>query len=104
MHSRLYRRVLNKYHWMANCAAFSSLYNDTGLVGIVASAESSQAEKGLHVLIDELKVRRPYSHSLCSLIVRRHAVHQPHQEPRGSAAISPQLGDVLSASLSCGMG
>ena len=57
MHSRLYRRVLNKYHWMQNCAAFNSLYNDTGLVGILASAESAHAVDSLEVIIGELQVK-----------------------------------------------
>lgn len=43
MHSRLYTRVLNQYPWMHNCTAINSIYNTSGLVGIFASAESSNA-------------------------------------------------------------
>ena len=56
MHSRLYRRVLNRHAWMHSCAAFNSLYNTTGLVGVTASAESSKAANSVNVLVDELLV------------------------------------------------
>jgi processing peptidase subunit alpha len=56
MHSRLYKRVLNKYDWVHNCTAFSSLYNDTGLVGIFMSAESQRANEALDIITTELQV------------------------------------------------
>ena len=56
MHSRLYTRVLNQYPWMHNCTAFNSLYNETGIVGIFASAESNKAESCVDVLTKELQV------------------------------------------------
>ena len=37
MHSRLYANILNNYNWVANCSYFSSVYNETGLVGVSAS-------------------------------------------------------------------
>ena len=37
MHSRLYANILNNYNWVANCSYFSSIYNETGLVGISTS-------------------------------------------------------------------
>ena len=56
MHSRLYRNVLANHAWVHNIAAFSSLYNDLGIFGITASAESSQAERSINILVKELQV------------------------------------------------
>ena len=62
MHSRLYTRVLNQCPWMHNCTAFNSVYNETGVVGIFASAESPKAENCVDVLVKELQVRfRPWT-------------------------------------------
>jgi processing peptidase subunit alpha len=55
MHSRLYTRVLNQHPWMHNCTALNSIYNSTGLVGIFASAESSQAGAMVDVLSQEMQ-------------------------------------------------
>lgn len=55
MHSRLYSRVLARHGWVRTCAAFSSLYNDTGLVGIYAAADSSNAAQLADVVADELR-------------------------------------------------
>ncbi|PSC71302.1 mitochondrial-processing peptidase subunit alpha-like [Micractinium conductrix] len=55
MHSRLYTRVLNAHPWMHNCTALNSIYNSTGLVGIFASAESSQAGEMVDVLCKEIQ-------------------------------------------------
>lgn len=55
MHSRLYTRVLNQFPWMVNCTAISSLYNDTGIFSIFASAESSSADEMVSVLCKELQ-------------------------------------------------
>ena len=54
MHSRLYTRVLNRHAWVHNCTAFSSLYNDTGLVGVFATAESAKAAESVSVVAAEL--------------------------------------------------
>lgn len=56
MHSRLYTRVLNQFPWMVNCTAISSLYNDTGIFSIFASAESESADEMVNVLCKELQV------------------------------------------------
>lgn len=55
MHSRLYSRVLAKHGWVRTCAAFSSLYNDTGLVGVYAAADSSNAAQLVDVVSEELR-------------------------------------------------
>ena len=57
MHSRLYTRVLNQHAWMHNCTALNSIYNDTGLVGVFASAESGQAADMIDVMAKEMLVR-----------------------------------------------
>ena len=56
MHSRLYTRVLNQHPWMHNCTALNSIYNNTGLVGVFASAESGQAGEMVDVLCKEMLV------------------------------------------------
>ena len=56
MHSRLYRNVLNSYFWMQNCVAFSNLYNDTGILGIMASANSQYAGQSVDVICKEMLV------------------------------------------------
>lgn len=61
MHSRLYTRVLNQFPWMVNCTAISSLYNDTGIFSIFASAESAQADEMVNVLCKELQVYPPHA-------------------------------------------
>ena len=58
MHSRLYTRVLNQFPWMVNCTAISSLYNDTGIFSIFASAESASADEIVNVLCKELQVQQ----------------------------------------------
>ena len=57
MHSRLYRRVLNQYEWVHNCTAFSSLYNNSGLVGIFISTERSRSGQIFDIITKELQVR-----------------------------------------------
>lgn len=56
MHSKLYRNVLNKAPWMHNCIAFASLYNDTGLLGITASANSEYAGQSVDSICREILV------------------------------------------------
>lgn len=69
MHSRLYTRVLNQFPWMVNCTAISSLYNETGIFSIFASAESASADEMVNVLCKELQVcwpcLRPNHTSIC---------------------------------------
>jgi processing peptidase subunit alpha len=55
MHSRLYTRVLNKCPWISNCMAISSLYSETGIVGISCSGESFKAEEMTTVMVNELQ-------------------------------------------------
>ena len=66
MHSRLYRRVLNQYEWVHNCTAFSSLYNNSGLVGVFISTERSRSGQAFDVITKELQVRCHISSFLCT--------------------------------------
>ena len=64
MHSRLYRRVLNRYDWVHNCTAFNSLYNHTGLVGVFISGQTSRAPELLNILTKELQVPLLHVHNI----------------------------------------
>jgi processing peptidase subunit alpha len=55
MYSRLYTRVLNKFHWAQNCTAFHSVFDDTGLIGISAVADAQHAGDMLKVMAGELQ-------------------------------------------------
>lgn len=55
MHSRLFTRVLNKHSWVANCQAISSIYNDTGLVGILITGDNANAEDMTDILVTEMQ-------------------------------------------------
>eukprot|EP00873_Tetraselmis_striata_P007850 jgi/Tetstr1/428114/TSEL_018169.t1 len=55
MHSRLYTRVLNNCPWIHNCMAISSLYADTGIVGISVSGDSGRAEEMTTLMVKELQ-------------------------------------------------
>ena len=97
MHSRLYRRVLNQYEWVHNCTAFSSLYNNSGLVGVFISTERSRSGQSFDIITKELQVRAPITSkaSACPLVppaphlkrpLTKSTVHQPrhsalHSEP-----------------------
>lgn len=66
MHSRLYRNVLGQYSWAHNVTAFNSLHNNTGLFGIMSSAESSQASKAIDVICKEFEVN-PFTQEVFEL-------------------------------------
>ncbi|XP_062232085.1 mitochondrial-processing peptidase subunit alpha-like [Phragmites australis] len=54
MHSRLYLRVLNKYHSVQSFSAFSDVYDNTGLFGIYLTTPSDFVAKAVDVAINEL--------------------------------------------------
>ena len=43
MYSRLYRTVLNQYHWVESAEAFAVFFDEAGLLGIVGSAPPAAA-------------------------------------------------------------
>jgi processing peptidase subunit alpha len=55
MHSRLYRQVLNRYHWVQSATAFNMCYNDSGIFGIHGQCEASQASDLVSVFVDQLQ-------------------------------------------------
>eukprot|EP00271_Cylindrocystis_brebissonii_P019241 TRINITY_DN5789_c0_g1_i1.p1 TRINITY_DN5789_c0_g1~~TRINITY_DN5789_c0_g1_i1.p1 ORF type:complete len:513 (-),score=93.46 TRINITY_DN5789_c0_g1_i1:784-2322(-) len=60
MHSRLYKNVLNEHDKVASTTFFSNLCNDSGIVGIYATAESSFAGDLVDIVSKELiKVATP---------------------------------------------
>ncbi|XP_062208191.1 mitochondrial-processing peptidase subunit alpha-like [Phragmites australis] len=54
MHSRLYLRVLNKYHSVQSFSAFSNVYDNSGLFGIYLTTPSDFVAKAIDVAINEL--------------------------------------------------
>ncbi len=59
MHSRLYRRVLNKHGWVSNATAFSTLYNDSGVAGIHITSDSRQIDHAVDIAVEELQATPP---------------------------------------------
>ena len=55
MHSRLYANILNNYNWVANCSYFSSIYNETGLVGVSTSFFGGDSRQLIDALCGELE-------------------------------------------------
>ena len=54
MYTRLYTRVLNRYHWMYSATAYNHAYNDSGIFCIHASCHPSQLQDLTQVLLREL--------------------------------------------------
>jgi len=54
MYTRLYTRVLNKYHWMYSATAYNHAYNDSGIFCINASCHPQSLEEMTQVLVREL--------------------------------------------------
>merc|ERR1712241_897315 len=53
MYTRLYRDVLNHYHWMYACTAQNHAYADTGFFTITASGPPRQVGQIASLVIDE---------------------------------------------------
>ena len=45
MYTRLYTRVLNRYHWMYSATAYNHAYNDSGIFCIIASCHPNQLQE-----------------------------------------------------------
>ncbi|KAL1919064.1 uncharacterized protein VTP21DRAFT_2445 [Calcarisporiella thermophila] len=54
VHSRLYKRVLQRYGWVHTCHAFNYSYSDAGLFGIAASTQPRNAAYLVDVIAHEL--------------------------------------------------
>lgn len=53
MYTRLYTRVLNRYHWMYSATAYNHAYNDSGIFCIHASSHPQQLHELTQVLVRE---------------------------------------------------
>jgi len=53
MYTRLYTRVLNRYHWMYSATAYNHAYNDSGIFCILASCHPQQLQEMTQVLTRE---------------------------------------------------
>jgi len=54
MYTRLYTRVLNRYHWMYSATAYNHAYNDSGIFCIHASCPPQMLQELTQVLLREL--------------------------------------------------
>ncbi|KAK1667191.1 hypothetical protein QYE76_055350 [Lolium multiflorum] len=54
MHSRLYLRILNHYHQIESFSAFNSIYNHSGLFGILVTTSPDFASKAVDLAAGEL--------------------------------------------------
>lgn len=52
MYSRLYREVLNRYHWAESCEAFTSFHGESGLFGMAGSARPDKAGEMTRALVE----------------------------------------------------
>jgi len=55
MYSRLYRQVLNRYHWAESCEAFTSFHHEAGLVGMSGSAVPERSGDVVRVLAEHFR-------------------------------------------------
>jgi len=55
MHSRLFINLLNKYHFVNTCAFVHLGYHKTGLIGILISGDSSQAQTLVDIASKEIE-------------------------------------------------
>lgn len=54
MYSRLYTNLLSKNSDITTCSAFSSVYNNTGMIGVYASSKSETILKVLNAITNEI--------------------------------------------------
>ena len=53
MYTRLYTKVLNRYHWMYNATAYNHSYNESGLFCIHSSCQPRQLRELVNVIVRE---------------------------------------------------
>jgi len=54
MYSRLYRQVLNRYHWAEAAEAFTTFQGESGLIGIIGSCKSEKVRDLTQVITEHL--------------------------------------------------
>ena len=55
MYSRLYRQVLNRYHWAESAEAFAAFYSEHGLFGLSGSTTANKTQDMIGVFAEHLK-------------------------------------------------
>jgi mitochondrial-processing peptidase subunit alpha len=55
MYSRLYRQVLNRYHWAESVEAFTAFQNEAGLVGITGRSEPDKVPEMVKTICIQLQ-------------------------------------------------
>ena len=58
MYTRLYTDVLNRFHWVESAEAFTSIHEESGILGIDASCEAENLPYLLQVILDQLAYLR----------------------------------------------
>ena len=58
MYTRLYTDVLNRCHWVESAEAFTSIHEESGILGIDASCEAENVPYMLQVILDQLALVR----------------------------------------------
>ena len=53
MYSRLYREVLNRYYWVEGAEAFTSMHEESGLLGISGASSPAKAQDMVVVLLEQ---------------------------------------------------
>ena len=56
MHSRLYEQLLNNHPRLQHTAAFNSLYDNSGIVGVFTTTDADYAEEAINLVAKELQV------------------------------------------------
>lgn len=54
MYTRLYRNVLAKYPSVQHCVAYSSIYSDTGLMGVHATCDQAKAAEVVNLMGEQM--------------------------------------------------
>jgi hypothetical protein len=57
MHSRLYEQLLNNHPRLQHTAAFNSLYDNSGIVGVFTTTDADYAEEAINLVAKELQAR-----------------------------------------------
>lgn len=74
MHSRLYEQLLNNHPRLQHTAAFNSLYDTSGIVGVFTTTDAEYAEEAINLVAKELQVCALHS---ALVTYTRRARHEP---------------------------
>ena len=68
MHSRLYEQLLNNHPRLQHTAAFNSLYDNSGIVGVFTTTDADYAEEAINLVAKELQARASQCSLQCNMI------------------------------------